>query len=344
MRLFDYVFVKKNFSSSLITIFQLMYNSIHYWSEPFRPLCFIFFVLLQSSSVYGQPWIPPQYPGVDEEKYENYTSMLRISDEDIKSNNEFWTYVAWHNTYVAYMHLKAPIDTVFKYVHFAINSSPYNECENIRINTFDLKGELEAISKYEAFCVYERCREYYQQMDSVLMRELVEIKKMDDELRVELDRSGNSRFDQSNMLYNDLWRRQLIRDSINQIKIARIIEKKGYPGNKMVGNILSEVPFLVIQHAPLEYQKKYMPVVYQAVREGQLGKKYYAYLLDRVNMFEKKNQIYGTQVVFNHNIKHLELYPVEDIQHVDERRKQVGLEPLKEYLKEFGITTIHTPK
>lgn len=318
-----------------------MQNAVH--SFP-RVLFFLLFTLLQTLTLSSQPWIPPQYAGVDDEKYEKYSSLLRISREDTKSGDESASYTGWHNTYIAYWHLKAPADTIFKYVHFAINSSAYFECQSIEANQYGLKKRLEFISEYEASCVYERCREYYQQLDSSLMRELEEIYKMDDELRVELDRSGNSRFDQSNMLSNDLWRRQLIRDSINQIKIARIIEKKGYPGNKMVGNDLAGITFLVIQHAPLEYQKKYMPVVWQAVHAGQLDKKYYAYLLDRVNMFEKKKQIYGTQVVFNQNIKSLELYPVEDIQYVDERRKQVGLGPLKEYLKEFGITTIQTQK
>ena len=31
------------------------------------------------------------------------------------------------------------------------------------------------------------------------------------------------------------------------------------------------------------------------------------------------------------------LWPIEDEEHVDERRAEVGLEPLAEYLKRFGI-------
>ena len=33
----------------------------------------------------------------------------------------------------------------------------------------------------------------------------------------------------------------------------------------------------------------------------------------------------------------LELYPIEDAAHVDERRKSVGLTPMAEYLKLFGL-------
>ncbi len=72
---------------------------------------------------------------------------------------------------------------------------------------------------------------------------------------------------------------QSLRDSINQLKVARIIKRLGkYPGRSMVGNSLEEVAWLVIQHAPPDYQEKYLPFIKEAVKEKNLAPKYLAYL------------------------------------------------------------------
>jgi hypothetical protein len=46
-------------------------------------------------------------------------------------------------------------------------------------------------------------------------------------------------------------------------------------------------------------------------------------------MLEGRPQLYGTQ--FNNVDGKLELHPIEDAEHVDERRAMLGLEPLAEY-------------
>lgn len=60
-----------------------------------------------------------------------------------------------------------------------------------------------------------------------------------------------------------------------------------------------------------------------------------AYLKDRVLMFSGKKQVYGTQLRRNKYTKKMELYEVEDVEHLNEKRKSVGLEPIEEYLKSF---------
>jgi len=66
-------------------------------------------------------------------------------------------------------------------------------------------------------------------------------------------------------------------------------------------------------------------------------------LEDRILMREGKKQIYGTQLHSGPKTNgKLELYPIDDEEHVDERRAIVGLQPLAEYLKQFGME--HKPK
>lgn len=54
---------------------------------------------------------------------------------------------------------------------------------------------------------------------------------------------------------------------------------------------------------------------------------------DRVNKNDGRPQIYGTQWVQDEG-KFL-LYPVEDIEHLDERRSEMGLSTFEEYKRQF---------
>lgn len=61
-------------------------------------------------------------------------------------------------------------------------------------------------------------------------------------------------------------------------------------------------------------------------------------LEDRVRIKEGKPQLYGSQLSGNP----LCFDPIEDEAHVDERRRSIGLEPLADYAKRFGLA--YTPK
>ena len=61
-------------------------------------------------------------------------------------------------------------------------------------------------------------------------------------------------------------------------------------------------------------------------------------LEDRILVRNGKKQVYGTQLHSGPDTGgKLVLAPIEDEEHVDKRRASVGLMPLKEYLKHFGI-------
>ena len=62
-----------------------------------------------------------------------------------------------------------------------------------------------------------------------------------------------------------------------------------------------------------------------------------ATLEDRVLVAEGKPQIYGTQVLMPPGSTKWELCPIQNEARVDARRAAVGLGPLEQYLKNFGI-------
>jgi len=127
-------------------------------------------------------------------------------------------------------------------------------------------------------------------------------------------------------------------DSINLMVVDEIIRNYGWPGNSMVGEQASVGAFLVLQHSG-DYQKmeKYQPLLKKAAENGELDWALYATYSDRIKMYKNEKQTYGSQIVFNSTKKILELYPVEDEATVDQKRAEVGLEPLREYLTNMGV-------
>ena len=65
-----------------------------------------------------------------------------------------------------------------------------------------------------------------------------------------------------------------------------------------------------------------------------------AYLQDRVLVGEGKKQKYGTQTTEVDGA--FRPSPIEDEEHVDERRKTLGMLPLAEYLKQ--VEAMYRPK
>lgn len=127
-------------------------------------------------------------------------------------------------------------------------------------------------------------------------------------------------------------------DKKNIERLAQIVEKFGWPGKSLVGEKGATAAFLVVQHAELVHQEKYLPILKTAAEKGEARASEVAMLEDRVLMRQGKMQIYGTQVKSDSTTQgKLVLHPIENEAEVDERRKKVGLPPLKDYLKLFGL-------
>jgi hypothetical protein len=125
-------------------------------------------------------------------------------------------------------------------------------------------------------------------------------------------------------------------DSTNLVQVESLIAKYGWLGQSFVGARGNQTIFLVIQHADLVTQEKYLPMLQKSVEEGESRPWDLALLQDRILMRQGKKQIYGSQVVFNETGGQ-EFYPIEDEKNVNIRREKVGLMPLEEYAKHFGI-------
>ena len=86
--------------------------------------------------------------------------------------------------------------------------------------------------------------------------------------------------------------------SVNLEKVESILQN-GWPDDlNMQGN---QTIFLVIQHANLQTQKEYLPVIEKAVQDNKTFPANLALLKDRMALREGKKQIYGSQIFIDSN-------------------------------------------
>lgn len=125
-------------------------------------------------------------------------------------------------------------------------------------------------------------------------------------------------------------------DLENLPKVTEILDHHGWLGPDTVGEQGSSTLFLVIQHADIKTQQKYLPMMREAVKNYKASGSSLALLEDRVALREGKRQIYGSQITTTNDGK-MWLSPLEDPDNVDKRRAEVGLETLGQYLKRFDL-------
>lgn len=166
--------------------------------------------------------------------------------------------------------------------------------------------------------------------------ELEKRMETDQALRLELPKLAEKHGHDSEEVQS-LWKKQAAIDKENMARLEEIVAAHGWPGKSKVGEKGALAAFLILQHAEHEYQKKYLPMVREAVAQGELEASYVALLEDRVLMRDGKPQIYGSQLIQNRETGKLELYAIENEAEVDQRRAEVGLPPLAEYMKLFDL-------
>jgi uncharacterized protein DUF6624 len=145
------------------------------------------------------------------------------------------------------------------------------------------------------------------------------------------DKYGNSSKEMT-----DLWKTIEENDSVDLIKVEKILDKYGWLGADVVGGRGNSTLFLVIQHADIKVQEKYLPSMRAAVKNKKAVAGDLALLEDRVAMRHGGKQIYGSQIL--NDAEGSFLSPLEDPDHVDKRRAGVGLGTMAEYLQYFHMT------
>lgn len=122
-------------------------------------------------------------------------------------------------------------------------------------------------------------------------------------------------------------------DAANQERLQKIIRHSGWPSKDAVGKSGVEAAFLIVQHGDPQFQEEMLPAVRAAYEQGEVPGQALAPLIDRVLRNQGKPQRYGTQVEMQGEKWALE--PIESRKSVDQRRRELGLMPLDEYLQKL---------
>ena len=170
--------------------------------------------------------------------------------------------------------------------------------------------------------------------DKPLRRRLQMIMKTDQEVRIVFLAAHNRQPHDSIAEAEALHEMQRV-DKLNQEQICKILDSRGLVGSEKVGDAIGAF-WAVIQHSDINIQKKYLPLFREAAQRGDIAKESVAMMEDRINMFEGKPQRYGSQIEEDEH-GNPRLYKLLDESKVDEWRSEMGMEPLKDYLRKMRI-------
>jgi len=173
--------------------------------------------------------------------------------------------------------------------------------------------------------------------NATLAKEL-DLLKEDDQKYRRLREEYRSKYGSDSPEYQKFMQERAQNDSLCLLKAEAIIKQYGYPGKSLVGESRQDAIWLVIQHAPLEKQELYFPLIDAAAQKGEMRKSSWALLVDRIRMSKGQAQIYGSQVIHDYITDSKKFHEIEDEVNVNKRRDEVGLGPLEEYAQRMGVT------
>ena len=160
-----------------------------------------------------------------------------------------------------------------------------------------------------------------------ISQKLIQMSKLDQEIRGRYEQTKDK---------GDLKEMQKI-DKINREEFKKIFETTGLITSEY-GKDAQLAAFLLVQHMPrseISFMKRYLSLMKKNLKD--IEPLNFAMLCDRVETWQNKPQIYGTQFVSVENKDNtFKLKELKDPELVDKRRKDIGLEPLTDYIKKLS--------
>ncbi|WP_422361842.1 DUF6624 domain-containing protein [Reichenbachiella sp.] len=117
------------------------------------------------------------------------------------------------------------------------------------------------------------------------------------------------------------------RDSIHLNYVVAVLTEHGWLGTSVIGKKANISIFLAVQHAPNDQvRERYYPMLEASTQRGESSLAQMATMKDRILVNKKQPQVFGTQ--WNYVDDKQVLFPLEDVNSVNEKRVEVGLLPL----------------
>jgi hypothetical protein len=159
-------------------------------------------------------------------------------------------------------------------------------------------------------------------MNEALRAELIAMDEHDQAVRAELAADGS--------LFDGYHPRMAAVHDANAARLRTIIATHGWPTEHLVGVDGAKAAHRIAQHSinHPDFMRECRRLLDDASVKSEVPRWQFAYIDDRIRVFEGSQQRYGTQWRGGPNGP--EPYPIEDAAHVDERRADLGLPSLAE--------------
>lgn len=122
--------------------------------------------------------------------------------------------------------------------------------------------------------------------------------------------------------------------------IKAIFKNNAYPTFEKVGKESSNNFFILVQHSDkdVKFQEQMLPYIKKQVDKKQVKGSNYAYLYDRIQINNGRQQLYGTQLDYDNEGN---AFPknLKDKETVNARRSEFGMPTLEDYLT--NATALH---
>jgi hypothetical protein len=125
-------------------------------------------------------------------------------------------------------------------------------------------------------------------------------------------------------------------DLSDQIALKAMQPAQGWFTTSRYGEKAVKGAFLIVQHATndTDWMRDVLQRIEPLVAQGEFPGRYYALLYDRLALHDGQLQRYGSQVTCKDHRWAVDR--LEDPEHVNERRKAVGLSTEEDYAKIFA--------
>lgn len=163
-------------------------------------------------------------------------------------------------------------------------------------------------------------------MNRILVKKIWEMAKLDQAIR----KGGTiSSYAKPN------WKDKGLITKGNTKILKKIVKQFGWPTIQLVGKKASNLAWLLVQHADhdLKFQRYCLRLMIKEAKRGNVLWENVAYLTDRILVNDGRPQLYGTQ--FYESKAKLIPRLIKNVDELDERRKEMGLEPFEDYEKKI---------
>ncbi|PHS62867.1 MAG: hypothetical protein COB12_10205 [Flavobacterium sp.] len=227
-------------------------------------------------------------------------------------------------------------DSSFRHLFIIANQLKWDDLSHLK-NDIDLNS-LHADARWEKLVVIvsKNKQEIEKDFDKDLVAKLDKIYFDDQSTRNQI-MIKEKKYGRGSKQMDAFWQVILKKDSINLVKVSKILEENGWPDKKKIGKRGTSTLFLVIQHANQETQEKYFSMIKKAVADNNLPKRQFAMFYDRMVLRRGEKQVYGTQLAMNDESKTPYILPLEDPRNVDKRRAEMGLNTMQENLNRWNL-------